>query len=493
MAPNEQLTWYEATAATEPRRPRLRFDLDVDLCVIGGGLAGLTVAREVARRGWSVAVLEADRIASAATGRNSGFVVPGYAEDIDAMIERIGLDHAKELWALSQTGADYVREAAQGMPGVVLGEGWLQVSKTDNERDLRQRAERLRWLGADVEVWPAERVRDVLASECYFGALHYPRTFHIHPLNYAYGVARAAEEAGARIFEDTPAIELDAAGVRKRVQTPAAKVRAAHIVLAANVDLGKLMPRLGATVMPLTTYLMVTEPIENLAEAVRFKGGVSDTTKLGNHYRAVDGDRLQLSGRMTAWPANPQIFARALRASVHRLYPQLGKVTVAYLWSGTFGRTLHHMPQIGEVQPGVWISSGFGAHGLNTSALAGALIARGIVEGDQTWRLFAPYELVWAGGRVFRAVAQAIYLGTQPLAGMREAWARRRERARRRRERRAQERNELVASRISASGTAAAPPTMSKSCTRAKGEPAAAMLEVPTPIEDKPQHPPAKA
>src|SRR6476660_3282095 len=103
--------WYETTRVSDLTYPALTFELDVDVCVIGGGLAGLTVAREVARRGWSVAVLEGDRIANAATGRSSGFVMPGYAEDIDTMIERIGLDHAKELWALSKIGVEYVRDA----------------------------------------------------------------------------------------------------------------------------------------------------------------------------------------------------------------------------------------------------------------------------------------------------------------------------------------------------------------------------------------------
>src|SRR6185436_16075519 len=83
------VTWYEATAIKPPARPRLGFDVDVDVCVIGAGLAGLTVARDIARRGWSVVVIEADHIANGASGRNSGFVMPGYAEDIDTMIERI--------------------------------------------------------------------------------------------------------------------------------------------------------------------------------------------------------------------------------------------------------------------------------------------------------------------------------------------------------------------------------------------------------------------
>jgi gamma-glutamylputrescine oxidase len=482
--PSAAATWYDATAIRPAPRLRLTFDLDVDVCVIGAGLAGLTVARDVARRGWSVVVIEADRIANGATGRNSGFVMPGYAEDIDTMVERIGLDHAKELWALSRAGVERVREtiADIGVPEVVLGEGWLRVSKTDNWRDLRSRAERLRWLGAEVEAWPAERVREVLSTEHYFGALHHPRAFHIHPLNYAFALARAAEQAGARIFEETAALELDPAGVRKRVQTPSAKIRAAHVVLAANVQLGNLMPRLGATVMPLTTYLVVTEPITNLADAVRYRGAVSESAKADSHYRVVDSNRLQISGRMTAWPGNPRTFARALRGSVRRLYPQLSDVNVAYQWAGTFGRTLHHMPQIGPVHPGVWISSGFGLQGLNTSALAGDLVARGIVDGDETWRMFAPYELVWAGGKAFRTVAQALYTGARPVRRMREAWARRRERARRRSEARAQKRRDLIAVKAGAAAEAA-PPRTEPGRMRGKGEPAAAMLDVPTPLD----------
>ena len=104
-------TWYEATRVASPVRERLAHDLDVDVCVIGAGLAGLTVAREVARRGWSVVVLEGASVASAASGRNTGFVLPGYSESIDAMIERIGLDHTKQLWTLAEQGLDYVRRA----------------------------------------------------------------------------------------------------------------------------------------------------------------------------------------------------------------------------------------------------------------------------------------------------------------------------------------------------------------------------------------------
>jgi gamma-glutamylputrescine oxidase len=490
-ASGEHSSWYQTTQVETPSRPRLNFELDVDVCVIGGGLAGLTVGREIARRGWSVAVLEAGRVGGSASGRNNGFVLPGFAENVDTMIERIGLDHTKELWALSQRGVDYVRAAIAEtkMPGVDPVDGWLDVSKTDNWRDVQNGVERLRWIGANIEAWPTERVRAVLPSNRYFGAMHCPGAFHIHALNYTLGLARDAEAAGVRIFEETPAFEIDVAGVRKRVQTASGRVRAAHLVLAANTQLGALMPQLAATLIPTTTYVIETEPLgPALHDVVRYAGAVSDTDRLDNHYRIVGGDRLQWSGRMTVEEADPQRYARSLAASIRRVFPQLEGIEVAHIWSGTFGRTLHHMPQIGEVEPGVWVTSGFGRHGLNTSAIAGELIAAGIVEKDQTWRLFAPYELVWAGGKTFRAIAQAIYVASRPATKAREALARARERGRQRRETKASARQVVLAQRAATRPVVGnAPPPANPTFTKSPpaGERGVTAELLPTPELDR--------
>jgi glycine/D-amino acid oxidase-like deaminating enzyme len=430
---NTAASWYEATRVTSPAWPRLNFDLDVDVCVIGAGLAGLTVAREVARRGWSVAVLEANRVAWAASGRNTGFVLPGFQETIDGMVERIGLDHTKQLWALSERGLDNVRRAIAetGMPGVDPVPGWLHISKTDNGDQIDAEVERLRWIGANVEAWPTARVREVLPNPRYFNALHFPGAIHIHPLNYALGLAADAQKYGARIFEDTPVVAIDTAAVRKRIETQGGRMRASHVVLACNVQLGDLMPRLGATLLPISSFVLVTEPLgPRLAELVRYRGAVSDTNRADNHYRIVGSDRLQWSGRMRAWDADPRWVRRGLIADIRRNFPDLGKVEVAHLWRGTLGRTIHRMPQIGEIERGLWVASGFGGHGLNTTAMSGELIARGIVEGDQTWRLFAPYELVWAGGMLGRILAQGIYWGTRPVERIEQGLARYREGAR---------------------------------------------------------------
>ena len=430
-------SWYEATRVASPERGALNYELDTDVCVIGAGLAGLTVAREVAKRGWSVAVLEAERVAWAASGRNTGFVLPGFHEDIDSMVERIGLDHAKQLYALSVHGVDYVRRAIEetGMPGVDPVPGWLHVSKTAGDEEVRASVERLRWIGADCEAWPTERVREVLPNPRYFAAIHYPRAFHIHPLNYALGLAADAEARGVRIFEGTPALSIDPSGVRKRIATPDARVRAPHVVLACNVHLGELMPELAATLLPITTYVMVSEPIPTLSEVIRYRGGVSDTDRADNHYRIVGGEhpgeqRLQWAGRVRLWEAEPRKVARGLKADIRRNFPALGEVEMAHLWGGTLGRAIHRMPQIGQIEPGLWVASGFGGHGLNTTAMAGELIARAMVENDETWRLFAPYELVWAGGMFGRVLAQGLYWGSRPLRRAEEELARYREQGR---------------------------------------------------------------
>jgi gamma-glutamylputrescine oxidase len=406
-------SWYTATATPAPERAPLTADLDVDVCVVGAGLAGLTTAREIARCGWSVAVLESGRIAWNASGQNCGFVLPGFAAGIRSVVDRVGRDQARELWALSERGLEHVRATARepGMPGVDSIEGWLNVSKVENVGHTSATLKLLGHdFGAEVEGWGRAQVRDVLKSDRYIDALHFPRAFHLHPLNYALGLAALAEQAGARIFEHTPAAAIDPAGVRKRIETPQGRLRATHVVLAGNVHIGQLMPRLAATLLPVWTYLATTAPLgPRLHDAITYYGAVSDGEGADNHYRIVDGDRLLISGRATMWEADPGRFAGSLAEDIAKLYPQLGAIEIEHRWSSVLGRTIHNMPQIGELSPGIWLASGFGGHGFNTTAMAGNLIARAIVHGDDTWRLFLPFELIWAGGLAGRVAAQAGY------------------------------------------------------------------------------------
>ncbi|MFZ0838594.1 MAG: FAD-binding oxidoreductase [Xanthobacteraceae bacterium] len=407
--PDRTAAWYGRTAVAPPEFPTLTFDLDVDVCVIGGGLAGLTVAREIARRDWSVALIEAGHVAGQASGRNLGFVLPGFAQSAERLVERCGLAHAKALWALAEDGVAYVRNTVLGlaMPGVDPVDGWLDVSKVDNA-DVMMRTLTLlaHDFGVAVEGWPMERVRERLKSDIYFHGLYFPHAFHVQPLNYALGLATDAQRRGARLFEETPALHIDPIGVRKRVSTPKGKIRANHIVLAGNVQLQHSASALASTILPMTTYVAVTRPLPDLADAVAFAGAVSDSHGSDFHYRVVDSNRLMWSGGATAWVGDPGRQAERIKPAIARTYPQLGQVEIEHVWSGTMGFAVHRMPLIGEISPGLWVASGFGGHGINTTAMAGQLIARAVVDRDDTWRLFLPYELVWAGGSLGRAAAQ---------------------------------------------------------------------------------------
>src|SRR5258705_1665371 len=233
-------------AAMLPGRSRLSFDLDVDICVVGAGLAGLTVALEAARLGASVAVLEGRHVGWNASGHHLGTVMPGFGLPIGELIARIGFEDARELWSLSKQGAEYVRATASEelIPGIALSEGALEVSNVEAGEEL---ISRLQMLGEDfeteVEGWQVDRVRDQLKTDRYFHGVYYPRAFQIDGRKYVHGLAALAKRAGARIFEDTPVVSIDPSGIRKRIVTPSARLRASHIVLAGNIHLGAPLRR----------------------------------------------------------------------------------------------------------------------------------------------------------------------------------------------------------------------------------------------------------
>lgn len=423
--------WYAASAIAWTRRPRLTFDLDVDVCVIGGGLAGLTVALEAARRGSTVALLEAREIGWSASGINVGTVTPGFALDIEDVVARTGLRAARELWGLTQQGVDYVRTAASAMDGVVLHNGFLEVSNVDNGDKLVGRLQMLGGdFGAQIEGWQAERVREVVQSSHYFHGIHHPHSFHLHGLNYVRGLAMQAEQAGVRIFEDTVVAGIDPAGVRKRIVTSAARLRSSFIVLAGNVHLGQPFRRLNETLLPAWRYVAVTEPLgDRLGDALEYTGSVKDSSGI-DHYRRIDGDRLIWSGPIATWPLKPRYFAAHIQRRIRRIFPQLGNVGIADIRSGVTGETVHGMPQIGQLRRGVWLASGFSGHGIATSAMAGLVVSRGMLANDDRWRLFSPFELVWCGGTAGRIAAQAVYSWSRATANAKAVVARYRERAR---------------------------------------------------------------
>lgn len=432
---------------------RLSFDLDVDIAIVGAGLAGLTVALEGARLGASIAVLEGRHVGWAASGHHLGTVVPGFGLPVADLIERVGIEDARELWALSKEGAEHVRSLAteEMMPGIALSEGALEVSNVDAGEALISRLQTLSGdLETEVEGWQVDRVRSELRTDRYFHGIYFPKAFQIDPRKYVHGLAAAARRAGARIFEDTPVVSIDPSGIRKRIVTPTARLRASHIVLCGNVHLGAPLRKLSETLLPVWRYAAVSEPLgERLAEVIAFKGSVMDSDGI-DHFRIVDGDRLMWASPETTWDARPIRFASAIQRRINTVFPRLGKVAIADVFGGAAGTTVHGMPQVGQLRKGLWVASGFGRQGIATSAMGGLLVARSILWGDERWRLFSPFELVWAGGPTGRVAGHLIGKWTRGSSAGAGALARYRERARikeRRREARLAEANRQAGTR----------------------------------------------
>ncbi len=408
-------TYFAATAVPHTPRPRLTLETDTNVCIVGAGLAGLWIARELVRRGYEVVVLEAGRIAQGASGRNGGFCSAGFAQELPVLIERVGLDHARSLYKLSREGVERVREVlAEGPPGLDPTPGRLNVRRYEDADEIKREADLLaEEFDHDVVVWPTERVRETLKTDIYYQALHEADALNLHPLNLALALANDIERGGGRIYEESAVVAADLDGVRKWVETGTEarriRVRAHQIVLCGSAGLGVGFPEISRCILPVATHVGVTAPLgDKLREAIRYGGGIADTRRAFDYYRIL-GDRLMWGGSITTRTKRPRRLGRMLKRDILKTYPQLDEVEIEYSWTGTMGYAVHRMPQIGLLRPGVWIASAFGGQGVNTTAMAGDLIASAIAENDDRWRLFIPFGMVWAGGPFGRAAAQVAY------------------------------------------------------------------------------------
>lgn len=403
-------SYYRDTLVETSHRAPLTGDVTADVAIVGGGFAGLTTARELARAGRSAVVLEAERVGWAASGRNGGFVSSGYAGTLDP--DRLGLDEARALMDLSRQGRDYVREAIakERMAGVDPVFGWLKVQRYANRAAVDRRAEFSGHLGRPLQVWPRERVRVVLKTPVYHDGLFDPDAFHIHPLNYAVGLAAAVERGGVAIHEASRVVAMERDGAAWRVRTATGSVRAGAVVLCGSAYLGTAHGSLAAAVLPVATYVVVTAPMaEALDEAILFPGAITDTRRAGDYYRRLADGRLLWGGRITTQRSEPRRLSALLQRDILAIYPQLAGLNVTHAWSGLMGYAIHKMPLIGELEEGLWACTAFGGHGLNTTATGGLLVARAIAEGDDSWRRFAPFAVRWGGGPFGRAATQIAY------------------------------------------------------------------------------------
>ncbi|PND34632.1 FAD-dependent oxidoreductase [Achromobacter pulmonis] len=423
-------TYYRRTLADAGTYyPPLTGADSADVCVVGGGLAGLSTALELARRGRGVTLLEGRRIAWGASGRNGGSVSPAFSAGADAIRRHVDEDHYRQLYRLSMEGVEIIRANIRelGIEEARKVDGRLRVVRYEATDALRQWCdEQQREFGRDVRFLTRAQVRERLLSDVYFQGIEDPTSFHFHPLNYARALARECVRLGVRIHEDSAVVEARLDGAVKRLRTGQGQVDARSVVLATGGYTDGVVPALRRAMLPIATYIMLTEPLgERVREAIRSTAAIGDDRRAGNYYRVLDGGRIGWGSRITTRVDDPPDLAESLRRELLSVYPQLKGVKVEAAWSGRMAYARHLMPQIGRLAPDVWYCTAFGGHGMNTTAIGGRVVAEAIAGDTQRYKLFAPFGLAWNGGGFGTAAVQLTYWSYQA----RDWWRERRSRA----------------------------------------------------------------
>ncbi len=406
-APAYPPSWYAASAAPLPEQPALQGHAEADVCILGAGYTGLSAALELAEAGYRVIVLEAERIGWGASGRNGGQAIVGFGCEQDTLESLVGADDARKLFDLSREGM-MLMHARIGKHAIACDwrDGHAHVPiKPRQERLLRawqaHMAERYDY---PMEWWEREQLREQLASDRYLGAVFDPHSGHLHPLEYAFGLARAALAAGVRIFEHSRVTRL-VRGDKPVLETARGEVRCDHAILAGNAWLRGVAPELESRIMPVGTYIGATVPLgEQRARAlIRNDMAVADVNWALDYFRLSRDHRLLFGGRASYSSLPPPNLRGTMTRRMRRVFPQLADADIEYVWGGYVDISLNRAPHWGRLAPNVWFAQGFSGHGVAATGLAGKLIAEAIRGQAERFDLFSRIEhRPFPGGRALR-------------------------------------------------------------------------------------------
>lgn len=387
-------SYYAATAKPLAPFPALHGAETCDVCVVGGGFMGLSTALHLAQRGYDVVLLDAQRVGFGASGRNGGQVGQGQRLDQDALEDLVGRDHARALWTLATQSVDLVKAlAASDLVDTPFHPGILHADH--RERFVRHSRDYAAKMNSDynydqIRFVDREEMRHLVNSPAYYGGTLDMGAGHLHPLAFAFGLARMAQAAGVRIYEQSKVTKVTDAA-RTRLTTQNGQVDAQHVVLGCNGYLGGLEPRVAAKVMPINNYVVATRPLGPEAQdaLIRANLAVADSKFVVNYFRFSDDHRLLFGGTESYGYRFPNDIAKAVRRPMAEIFPQLAEVEIDYAWGGTLGITMNRMPHFERLSDTVISLSGFSGHGVAMATLAGQIAAELVAGQAERFDIFA--------------------------------------------------------------------------------------------------------
>lgn len=386
-------SYYAATANDTTAFPELDGHVEADICIVGAGFTGVSTALTLAERGYSVAIVEANRVGWGASGRNGGQLINGLS-GMARLEKKLGREHADMLWDLRWRGNDIIHERVEKY-GIQcdLKNGFVETAlKERHVRELDEYAEEMerRNFPYPYEVWDREKTQASLGTDAYIGGFVCYRDGHLHPLNLCIGEARAAEGLGVQIFEQSPVTGIQH-GNRPRVMTAKGHVEADAVVLAGNAYHLLESKHLSNLTFPAGSYIIGTEPLpdEVVNEINPLDLAVCDLNDIVDYFRLSADKRLLYGGRCNYSGRVPHSIKGAMLPRMLKIYPRLKDVRIEYEWGGNIGIVLNRIPALGRINGNVYYSQGYSGHGVNASHIMGELVADAIGGTMEKFDLFA--------------------------------------------------------------------------------------------------------
>ncbi|MCJ8520796.1 gamma-glutamylputrescine oxidase [Pseudorhizobium tarimense] len=405
--PRHTNSWYAASANDKRVRSRLQEELEADVCVIGAGFSGISAALELCERGFSVVVVEAERVGFGASGRNGGQIVNGYSRDLETIARRYGQEKANRLGEMSLEGGQIIRDrvAKYGIDCDLVSGGFFAAFTDKQIREMEAQKNHWEKHGhTGLEMVSKADVGKYVRSARYAGGMIDRLGGHIHPLNLVLGEATAVESLGGRIFEQSRVTSIEP-GERPRVRTQEGSVKADYVLVCGNAYLSPLLPEIHGRMMPVSSQVMATEPLDRqlIESLLPANYCVEDANYVLDYYRRTSDNRLLYGGGIGYGGNNPKDLTSVIRPNMLKTFPQLKDVQIDYAWSGNFALTLTRIPHVGRLSDKIYFSHGDSGHGVTTTHLLGKILGEAVAGHADRFDLWASLpNLPFPGGRRFR-------------------------------------------------------------------------------------------
>jgi gamma-glutamylputrescine oxidase len=406
--------YYFATTPPPPPHAPLRGETRADVCIVGGGISGLSAALHLVERGFSVALLEAKHLGFGGSGRSGGQTIFGYASGQEKLEKLVGAADARFMWDIALEGMKLQRELiARHSIDCDYVAGHMHVGvKARHDAELRAEVESLhtKYDYRSVRLVNHEELRAIVPTDRYTTGIYDSNSGHLNPYKYTLGLGAAAARAGVRIFENSWVTKLDVAAQANAdnlVHTASGTVRAPHLLIAGNALLGRLVPALSRKLMAVGTYIAATEVLgpERARALITNNAAVADINWVLDYFRRSADHRLLFGGRVSYSGVDPFDSARVLRTRIARVFPKLNP-RIDYAWGGYVDITPNRAPHFGRLAPNVYFLQGFSGHGMVLSGIAGKLVAEAMAGTATRFDVFAkiPHR-DFPGGTFFRRPA----------------------------------------------------------------------------------------